>query len=117
MRDEITYPFPNLNGAAVEVWNREVILSFTLLGMCLLTMLRLKVIHVCERGPILLSVISLYILEVEIYSLACQHYHVLCSGKKSGFEAYMIYIELLHETGDALEINVANNIESNKMTM
>ena len=29
----------------------------------------------------------------------------------------MIYIELLHETGDVLEINVANNIESNKMTM
>ena len=36
--DEITYPFPNSNGAAVEVWefiNWPVISSHTLLGILL----------------------------------------------------------------------------------
>ena len=42
--DEITYPFPNFNGGVVEVWERKVISSCTLLGMAYdyLPMLGLK---------------------------------------------------------------------------
>ena len=48
--DEITYPFPNFNGAAVEVW--EWISNFTphCWAYDYLTMLRFKLIHVSKRG-------------------------------------------------------------------
>ena len=42
MWDEITYSFPNFNGANVEVW--ELISNFN-------PMLEFKLIHVSKRGP------------------------------------------------------------------
>ena len=44
MWDEITYPFPNVNGAAVEVGERMIISSQILLDIWLL-------IHVIKGGP------------------------------------------------------------------
>ena len=46
--DEITYPFSNFNGAAVEVWKCLIFLSHTLLGMWLLIHAGIKVICVCN---------------------------------------------------------------------
>ena len=46
--DEITYPFPNFNGAAVEVW--EWISNF-IPHFMKRVMLRLKLNHVSKRGP------------------------------------------------------------------
>ena len=43
MCDEITYSFPNFNGAAVEVCEWMVILSYTLWGMWLLIHAGIKV--------------------------------------------------------------------------
>ena len=46
MSEEITYPFPNFNSAAFEVWgNGEVISSHTLLDMCLLIHAGIKVTY------------------------------------------------------------------------
>ena len=46
MRDEITYTFPNFNGASVEVWEwkSNFVPDVTGLG--------LKLIHGCKRGSI-----------------------------------------------------------------
>ena len=50
--DEITYPFPNFNGAAIEVWKwiSNFIPQFTGHAIDYLSMLRLKLNHVSERG-------------------------------------------------------------------
>ena len=49
--DEITYPFPNFNDATVEI--RELISNFTpfYCGYDCLSMLGIKLNHVCKRGP------------------------------------------------------------------
>ena len=44
--NEITYPFPNCNGCAVEVWERKSNIIHILLGICLhLSMLELTLRH------------------------------------------------------------------------
>ena len=48
---EITYPFPNFNGCAVEVGNDKWFHPTLFDGCNWLTMLRLKIIHFSERGP------------------------------------------------------------------
>ena len=52
MWNEITYPFPNFNGAAVEVWEciSNFIPYFTRHACDYLSMLGLKLNHVCKRG-------------------------------------------------------------------
>ena len=52
MWDEITYPFPNFNGATVDVWEWDKQFHFTLYNICnYLSMLGLKLIHVSQRDP------------------------------------------------------------------
>ena len=51
MWDEITYPFPNFNGYAVDVWGWVRNLSYTLLGLWLLIHAGIKVNHASKRGP------------------------------------------------------------------
>ena len=49
LRDEITYPFANVNGCAVEVW--ECVIRPILCNGCnYLSMLGLKLIHIFNRG-------------------------------------------------------------------
>ena len=55
---EITYPFPNLNGAAVEVWE-WVSSPHSLLGVWLLDILRCKLIHASKRGKRIKSACNL----------------------------------------------------------
>ena len=56
MWDEITYPFPNFNGATVEVWEWITnLISHFMMGVIsnsdLLSMLGFKLIHVGKRVP------------------------------------------------------------------
>ena len=52
MWDEITYPFPCINGATVEVWEWIKKFHTTFYWICdYLSMVRLKGIHVNKRGP------------------------------------------------------------------
>ena len=48
--DEITDPFPNFNGATVDVCNEYVISSYTL-WVCDKLSMGLKFNHVSKRGP------------------------------------------------------------------
>ena len=54
--DEITYPFPNFNGEAVEVWEwrSNVMPHFIrdVIAYIYIYMLELKLTHVGKRGPI-----------------------------------------------------------------
>ena len=50
--DDITYPFPNFNGATVEVWEWINNIHPILYWACdYLSMMGLKLIHVSRRGP------------------------------------------------------------------
>ena len=61
--DEITYPFPNLNGCIVEVWECEyVILFHTLPGMWLFIQAGIKVNPCYKRGPRFSNISELDIL-------------------------------------------------------
>ena len=56
VRDEITYPFPYFNGAAIEVWEWISNSSHTLYWACdYLSKLRLKSICISKRGPRLIA--------------------------------------------------------------
>ena len=49
--DEITYPFPNFNGATIEVWDGYKQFHCTIyIGCNYLSMLGLKLIHVSKRS-------------------------------------------------------------------
>ena len=49
--DEITYPFPNFSGCAVEVWKMDKLFHTTLYNWCnYLSILWLKLINVSKRG-------------------------------------------------------------------
>ena len=51
MWDKVTYPFPNFNGATVEVWEwkRNSITHF-IIDIIIFSMLGLKLIHISKRG-------------------------------------------------------------------
>ena len=50
--DGITYPFPNFNGATVEVWGWiSNFIAHLILDVNYLTILGLQLIHVCKRDP------------------------------------------------------------------
>ena len=72
MLDEITYPFPNFNGATVEVWEQISNSSYIFLDMWLL-------IHsdVDKRGPWRVNEIHLPI-SIGAPSLALQQSHSVC---------------------------------------
>ena len=50
--DEITYPFPNINGCTVEVWKMDKLFHHAIYNECnYLFMLELELIPVSKRGP------------------------------------------------------------------